>query len=280
MQMHGKVKWFDAEKGYGFIIADDGNEYFAHIREIDSDTPDLKPNDRVSFAHGSGPKGLKALGVRAALAVLLAVAVFVAGGCDAGDVQQRIDKLQELSNSLHAAIGQAQVVSADLDVIIESMPPGDARDAILARKGQVDKAIAQASDVVGIIDTSLVSARRQLEAGGDGIDAVTGVVRDVAPVLPTPWNYVALFAATTGAAVWRWVRAGKQAKDNAQAAETSNTAYRTLTEITANMVRAIEAAKDENGVVNFQDDQTAKMLDMLMGRSGKDLVDRAQDGLI
>lgn len=32
--MRGKVKWFNAQKGYGFIVGDDGLEYFAHYSNI------------------------------------------------------------------------------------------------------------------------------------------------------------------------------------------------------------------------------------------------------
>lgn len=35
--MSGKVKWFSNEKGYGFIIAEDGNEYFFHYTGINMD---------------------------------------------------------------------------------------------------------------------------------------------------------------------------------------------------------------------------------------------------
>ena len=32
--MNGKVKWFNTRKGYGFLIGEDGNEYFAHYSKI------------------------------------------------------------------------------------------------------------------------------------------------------------------------------------------------------------------------------------------------------
>lgn len=32
--MQGTVKWFSNKKGYGFIIGEDGNEYFAHFSKI------------------------------------------------------------------------------------------------------------------------------------------------------------------------------------------------------------------------------------------------------
>ena len=35
--MQGIVKWFDAKKGYGFITADNGTEYFVHYTQIKTD---------------------------------------------------------------------------------------------------------------------------------------------------------------------------------------------------------------------------------------------------
>lgn len=35
--MNGTVKWFNAKKGYGFIVGEDNNEYFVHYSNICSD---------------------------------------------------------------------------------------------------------------------------------------------------------------------------------------------------------------------------------------------------
>ncbi|AEE67099.1 cold shock-like protein [Bordetella pertussis] len=55
----GIVKWFNAEKGYGFIMPDDGSkDLFAHYSEICSEGyKSLQENQRVSFEVGQGPKG-------------------------------------------------------------------------------------------------------------------------------------------------------------------------------------------------------------------------------
>ena len=34
--MNGKTKWFNTRKGYGFIVGEDGNEYFAHYSKVKS----------------------------------------------------------------------------------------------------------------------------------------------------------------------------------------------------------------------------------------------------
>lgn len=58
----GIVKWFNAEKGYGFIMPDDGSkDLFAHYSEICSEGyKSLQENQRVSFEVGQGPKGPRA----------------------------------------------------------------------------------------------------------------------------------------------------------------------------------------------------------------------------
>ena len=63
----GTVKWFNAEKGFGFISQDDGgNDVFVHHSEIDAGGfRSLDEGQRVQFEISQGDKGLKATGVRA-----------------------------------------------------------------------------------------------------------------------------------------------------------------------------------------------------------------------
>ena len=46
--MEGTVKWFNTNKGYGFIAGDDGEEYFVHFTALPRGIR-LNENDRVSF---------------------------------------------------------------------------------------------------------------------------------------------------------------------------------------------------------------------------------------
>lgn len=63
----GTVKWFNAEKGYGFIQQDDGGaDVFVHFTAIDSNGyRSLDENQRVEFDVAQGPKGPQAERVRA-----------------------------------------------------------------------------------------------------------------------------------------------------------------------------------------------------------------------
>lgn len=62
------VKWFDAEKGYGFIHhPEDGEDVFVHYSNIESgdDFKTLQSDQRVRFELNNGPKGLHAHDVSA-----------------------------------------------------------------------------------------------------------------------------------------------------------------------------------------------------------------------
>jgi len=57
----GTVKWFNAEKGYGFITADNGQDLFAHFSQIQKDGfKSLDEGDKVEFTVDSTDKGLVA----------------------------------------------------------------------------------------------------------------------------------------------------------------------------------------------------------------------------
>ncbi|AHK31075.1 cold shock protein CspD [Rhodococcus opacus PD630] len=64
----GTVKWFNGEKGFGFISPDDGSaDLFVHFSEIQgSGYKSLEENQRVEFEVSRGQKGLQAQNVRPA----------------------------------------------------------------------------------------------------------------------------------------------------------------------------------------------------------------------
>jgi len=59
----GKVKWFDAERGFGFLATDAGEEVFLHASAL-SEGATVKPGDKVEFGVADGRKGKQALSVR------------------------------------------------------------------------------------------------------------------------------------------------------------------------------------------------------------------------
>ena len=60
----GKVKWYDAEKGFGFLARDDGGEVFVHSSALPAGTDTLGKGQRVEFGIVEGRKGAQALQVR------------------------------------------------------------------------------------------------------------------------------------------------------------------------------------------------------------------------
>ena len=61
----GTVKWFNGDKGYGFIAPDDGSaDVFAHFSAINSTGfRSLNEGDKVSYEVQQGPKGLQAANI-------------------------------------------------------------------------------------------------------------------------------------------------------------------------------------------------------------------------
>jgi CspA family cold shock protein len=60
----GTVKWFNTEKGYGFIEPDEGEDVFVHYSEIQEEGfKNLEEGDRVSFEIQEGSKGPQAVRV-------------------------------------------------------------------------------------------------------------------------------------------------------------------------------------------------------------------------
>jgi len=66
MVQTGKVKWFNAEKGFGFISPDSGEaDVFAHFTAIDGrGFRSLNEGQAVEFEVQEGPKGLQAAAIR------------------------------------------------------------------------------------------------------------------------------------------------------------------------------------------------------------------------
>ena len=63
--MKGKVKFFNQEKEFGFIIGDDGKDYFVHKSGLEEGVM-IDEDDSVEFSTEQGDRGLKAVKVKKA----------------------------------------------------------------------------------------------------------------------------------------------------------------------------------------------------------------------
>jgi len=60
----GKVKWFDAEKGFGFLSQEDGPDVYVRAEALPAGTKSVKAGTRVEFGIAQGRRGDQALQVR------------------------------------------------------------------------------------------------------------------------------------------------------------------------------------------------------------------------
>ena len=60
----GKVKWFNAEKGFGFLAREGGPDVYVHKDALPAGTTELKPGQRVEFGIVQGRRGEQALQVQ------------------------------------------------------------------------------------------------------------------------------------------------------------------------------------------------------------------------
>ncbi|QWC84114.1 cold-shock protein [Nocardioidaceae bacterium] len=60
----GKVKWYDADKGFGFLAREEGEDVFVRSDALPTGVTTLKPGTRVEFGIAQGRRGDQALQVR------------------------------------------------------------------------------------------------------------------------------------------------------------------------------------------------------------------------
>jgi CspA family cold shock protein len=97
----GKVKWYDSEKGFGFLATEEGDEVFLHASALPAGVESVKPGTRLEFGVADGKRGPQALSVRLLDApVSVTKAVRKPAGDMAVLLEDLIKLLDGVSNSL------------------------------------------------------------------------------------------------------------------------------------------------------------------------------------
>lgn len=122
----GTVKWYDSEKGFGFISSDDGDDVFVHVSTLPSGVTALKPGAKVEFGVVDGKRGKQAL----SLNVLAAAPSVVKGKRKPADdmaviIEDLIKLLDGVSNQLrrgkYPPDAAAQKVAAVLRAVADDL---------------------------------------------------------------------------------------------------------------------------------------------------------------
>ena len=122
----GTVKWYDSEKGFGFLASDEGDDVFVHASTLPAGVTTLKPGTKVEFGIVDGKRGKQALSVT----VLAAAPSVVKGKRKPADdmaviVEDLIKLLDGVSNQLrrgkYPPDAAAQKVAAVLRAVADDL---------------------------------------------------------------------------------------------------------------------------------------------------------------
>lgn len=122
----GTVKWYDSEKGFGFISSDEGDDVFVHVSVLPTGVAALKPGAKVEFGIVDGRRGKQAL----SLSVLSAAPSVVKGTRKPADdmaiiLEDLIKLLDSISNQMrrgkYPQDAAAQKVAAVLRAVADDL---------------------------------------------------------------------------------------------------------------------------------------------------------------
>lgn len=122
----GTVKWYDSDKGFGFITSDEGDDVFVHVSTLPAGVAALKPGTKVEFGIVDGRRGKQAL----SLSLLSAAPSVVKGTRKPADdmaviIEDLIKLLDGVSNQLrhgkYPADAAAQKVAAVLRAVADDL---------------------------------------------------------------------------------------------------------------------------------------------------------------
>lgn len=106
----GKVRWYDVDKGFGFLATDDGEDVFVHASALPDGATSLKQGARVEFGIVDGKRGKQALSVTV---LEQPASVVKAGRKPAEDVAVILEDLIKLMDSASNQLRRGRYPSDD-----------------------------------------------------------------------------------------------------------------------------------------------------------------------
>lgn len=106
----GKVRWYDVDKGFGFLATDEGEDVFVHASALPDGTTSLKQGARVEFGIVDGKRGKQALSV---VVLEQPASVVKAGRKPAEDVAVILEDLIKLMDSASNQLRRGRYPSDD-----------------------------------------------------------------------------------------------------------------------------------------------------------------------
>ena len=106
----GKVRWYDVDKGFGFLATDEGEDVFVHASALPDGTTSLKQGARVEFGIVDGKRGKQALSV---IVLEQPASIVKAGRKPAEDVAVILEDLIKLMDSASNQLRRGRYPSDD-----------------------------------------------------------------------------------------------------------------------------------------------------------------------
>ena len=106
----GKVRWYDVDKGFGFLVTDDGEDVFVHASALPAGSTSLKQGARVEFGIVDGKRGKQALSV---VVLEQPASIVKAGRKPAEDVAVILEDLIKLMDSASNQLRRGRYPSDD-----------------------------------------------------------------------------------------------------------------------------------------------------------------------
>lgn len=206
--------------------------------------------------------------------LLGAVLIVSMVGCNT----EQIEKLRAGVNEANRDVQAASVIADELKAVhdaaveqIEQMPDGPEKEALRKEADEYSADIQKWLKYKDIAAAQSAVLSAELDKAQDAVGVAQAVVNTAAPLIPPPYGPV---IAVTAPVLLGMLGMFFGKKNGVQQGKQEGR------QDAVNQARALEAVKSQDNTINFDDPQVKKTLDLLLGPSGKQIVDEAQGRLV